>query len=693
VALRVGLVVLVVLLVLGARAPQVGAHANLERSDPSANSVSPDSPVEILLYFSEQPELRASRVAVLDPVGAQVDNSDLHEHGPTTLSVTVPELPDGTYTVTWRTVSAVDGHATAGTFAFSVGAPSASTAPIPPGFVFDPGGPPRWFSVVARWVGYLSLFVLIGMVAFPTAILRPALRRAGVRQPERHGAERLMAMFTLALLVLGALLILVMQVWTSGGAITDVFGKTLRDTLFDSRFGRTWLARAALTAFAVGGLLAFLRTPDGGRAPWSGWLVLLLGGAALALPLVVSLNSHAAANENLAGIGTAFTWAHLVVGGLWIGGLLNLVAVLPATLGKIKERKRRAVLSHAITRFSALAVGSVALLVATGILQWWLIVGSVSATLTSGYGVTLIVKVGILLPLLILGAVNLLVVRPGIATLVRERLADAGHRGGQLVTLFRRAVAAEVGLGLVILVVTGVLASGSPPYSASSVASGSSGLVQTQQAGPLDVTMSLDPGVAGTNTIDFFLQGLGEESPVREFVVRFTYLDDRFGTTEDIATGIHPTHYQLQGSQLSLAGRWQVEVVVRRDGLADARATFEIDVPPPTQAASTSAPQPSLDATPSGPTANIAAYDSLTFSPSELEVAAGTVTFRFSNEEEGVPHNFHVFRGDDADGQSIGMTELTRGPDTQTLTVDLEPGRYFFHCDVHLNMQGYVTAQ
>ena len=66
----------------------------------------------------------------------------------------------------------------------------------------------------------------------------------------------------------------------------------------------------------------------------------------------------------------------------------------------------------------------------------------------------------------------------------------------------------------------------------------------------------------------------------RTVVVRYKYVDRNLGENEDFAQPFHPpTHYTLSTSQLSLAGKWEVEVIVRREGLLDARATFDLDVP------------------------------------------------------------------------------------------------------------------
>ncbi len=82
------------------------------------------------------------------------------------------------------------------------------------------------------------------------------------------------------------------------------------------------------------------------------------------------------------------------------------------------------------------------------------------------------------------------------------------------------------------------------------------------------------------------------------------------------------------------------------------------------------------------------------FDKEDLKARAGSVTIEFDNRDGGVVHNVHVYKGDDADGDSVGETELEAGPVTQTLTMDLEPGEYFYVCDAHpATMEGTLTVE
>lgn len=82
-----------------------------------------------------------------------------------------------------------------------------------------------------------------------------------------------------------------------------------------------------------------------------------------------------------------------------------------------------------------------------------------------------------------------------------------------------------------------------------------------------------------------------------------------------------------------------------------------------------------------------------TFDVEELTAPAGTITIEFDNQDSGVVHNIHFFEGEDASGEDVAATELEIGPVEQTLTMELEPGTYFYQCDAHpTTMKGILTV-
>src|SRR5258707_9229550 len=103
--------------------PSAGAHALLLSSAPAAGSTVGTAPTEVVLTFGETPDPRLSSVKVLDSKGTDHASGPVQTvpGEPLRLRIGVGQLVDGVYTVSWRTLSAVDGHIAAGSFAFGVG--------------------------------------------------------------------------------------------------------------------------------------------------------------------------------------------------------------------------------------------------------------------------------------------------------------------------------------------------------------------------------------------------------------------------------------------------------------------------------------------------------------------------------------------------------------------------------------------
>jgi len=111
----------------------------------------------------------------------------------------------------------------------------------------------------------------------------------------------------------------------------------------------------------------------------------------------------------------------------------------------------------------------------------------------------------------------------------------------------------------------------------------------------------------------------------------------------------------------------------------------------PTAPAAT--PTPSPDETPAARAELTLTGVSNTFLESELEAPAGPITIVFNNRDAGIVHNVHIFRGENAQGEDVGATELEVGPIEQTLDLDLEAGEYFYQCDAHpTTMSGRLTV-
>jgi copper resistance protein C len=97
------------------------AHAYLVKSSPVRRAMLSSAPTRVVLWFNERLEAQFSQLAVWNAEEQQVDAGDV-QVGPDDgkkLSVGVPTLSPGTYTVKYRVLS-VDGHIVEAEFPFTV---------------------------------------------------------------------------------------------------------------------------------------------------------------------------------------------------------------------------------------------------------------------------------------------------------------------------------------------------------------------------------------------------------------------------------------------------------------------------------------------------------------------------------------------------------------------------------------------
>ena len=97
------------------------AHSQLVRSQPGRGAAVARAPERVRLWFSERLEPAYATLSVWSEGGAQVDAGDaaVDAADAAVLSVAVPNLVPGRYTVRYRVLS-VDGHIVESSFAFTV---------------------------------------------------------------------------------------------------------------------------------------------------------------------------------------------------------------------------------------------------------------------------------------------------------------------------------------------------------------------------------------------------------------------------------------------------------------------------------------------------------------------------------------------------------------------------------------------
>jgi copper transport protein len=175
--------------------------------------------------------------------------------------------------------------------------------------------------------------------------------------------------------------------------------------------------------------------------------------AAVAVLLIPGTAGHAA-QTSPAGLTLSADWVHLISGSVWLGGLVGLLVLwfgVPAA-------RRVPALSVVVPRFSNVALGAVAFLVVTGTIEAIDHMPALDALWKTGYGVAILVKVGILLAALAVASGNLLRSAPALAGASENPQRAAGASG-----LLRGLASGEVILVGGAVFVAALLSSLAPP--------------------------------------------------------------------------------------------------------------------------------------------------------------------------------------------------------------------------------------
>lgn len=305
--------------------------------------------------------------------------------------------------------------------------------------------------IAARILQFASAVSLAGLGAFECLVAGPAFRRAAT---DPAAALRLRAIFALLgwaalllALVSGAAWLAANSSTMSGEPMADVLAHGLWMTvLTQTRFGRVWLLRLALAA-----LLGCCFVAQSRERNWASGVAAWLAFA-VAAPLLATLAwaGHGASTPGTPGdLHLSADILHLLAAGVWLGTLPPL-AMLLAEARRIGGAGWTAIARAVTRRFSAMAVTSVAVLFAAGLVNTWFLAGTVPALLGTEYGRLLLAKIAIFLVMVLIAAVNLFRLTPRLG----ER--PAATTGLTLRQLHRNAYL-EAGCGIAVLAIVGVL--------------------------------------------------------------------------------------------------------------------------------------------------------------------------------------------------------------------------------------------
>jgi len=172
--------------------------------------------------------------------------------------------------------------------------------------------------------------------------------------------------------------------------------------LLDTWPGLVWLARQGVLV-VLGAFLA-MRADVTATRDWIAARAQALALATLAVALV-SASSHAAATTPGTALAVAVDVTHLVGTGLWVGALVGLALLLRVS-SREDGADARPYTVLAARRFSRAALIVMLLLIASGLMNAYVQVGSIGGLVGTTHGRLLLAKLALLVPILGLAVVN-----------------------------------------------------------------------------------------------------------------------------------------------------------------------------------------------------------------------------------------------------------------------------------------------
>lgn len=286
--------------------------------------------------------------------------------------------------------------------------------------------------VASRLLWYGGCLAVIGSSAFRILILPAA--RLNSRSMDRATATAGLA--GAAVLFAGVLARLYAQAYVSFGLDEPLTAELVWIVATGlPPWSTGWMAQFAAAMVSV---MAFVAARGGSPAGW-----MLASVAALAVAGSAPFTGHAVAQAGWYALPVALQAAHVLVAGVWIGGLFVMAVVGLPVLARLPSPDPSAVMAL-VKAFSPLALGGAALVAATGVVTMVMYLPTIADLWTTRYGLTLVLKIALVAAVALAGYRNWRHVRPRLSS---PAAAD----------VLRRTVTIELLLALAVLAITAVL--------------------------------------------------------------------------------------------------------------------------------------------------------------------------------------------------------------------------------------------
>ncbi|MGG4469580.1 copper resistance protein CopC [Paenibacillus alvei] len=403
------------------------AHAYIVNSNPSENESLDEAPKKASIEYNEKIQSGFAVFNVTNSAGEKVDKGNVEVNNKT-LSVDLQEnLKDDVYTMEWRVVSA-DGHSISGLVPFSIGELPEGVELPKQQYTADTSS---MVSVSINKVFlYTGLSVFMGLVLFYLVWFRPDALEQKVRIRSKRVAAAALTLIGISLL---SFIIIQTQVNAGVSFFRAWSPSLLIETLKSTKEGTIWaiqmllyivLLLAVIYVFKKGELLK--------RRLWILPLISFIG-----IVVCKAFIGHPSSSPYET-VAILMDFFHLTAASIWLGGIIVTIFLLKEGIFA-KEGQQHNVYWNTLQSYSLWALFTVAVLAISGAVNGSLLIPDFHSLVSTTYGITLLVKIGIFVLMIGFGAYHLV----SRTLLSRQKF-------------YKKTIIIEMVLGVLLLVITSV---------------------------------------------------------------------------------------------------------------------------------------------------------------------------------------------------------------------------------------------
>ncbi|MBZ9536017.1 copper resistance protein CopC [Cytobacillus oceanisediminis] len=527
----------------------VSAHAYITNSNPSENEILEEAPEKVYIEFNEKIQTGFTILNVLNSSGERVDQKNIVINPDTEKSIEVdlkPELPNDIYTVEWRVVSA-DGHSVSGMLPFSIGE-------LPKGASFptqqENGNLTTFISMmINKGFLYIGFSLYMGLFLFYTIWFQK--KNLSSTLIKRTKTVSMTAIILLAISIF-TFLVIQTQSYAGGGIVASIKPTNLLETLSSTKEGTIWIIQIILLAILfVGQRSIWTKESYFERKHW-----FIPGLAFLGIMASKAFLGHPSSSPYET-VAILFDFSHLLAASIWLGGMLVIVLFLREGIFA-KEGEGHDMYWATMEKYSLWALFSVAVLAISGVINASLLIPDFHSLVSTAYGKTLLIKIGLLVFMLIFGAYHLV-----------SRIL-LGKKD-----FYKKSIKIEIGLGILILLVTSAFTQIQTPTLPIDLP-----FYKEAELGGYNenISLSITPkktGVQNQYEVFVFDNNRNPIDPIEQITITLKHgeKETSFPLTQE-----KEGHYFAENLQLNQPGKWDVEIHVLTDELESLDFSYPIQV-------------------------------------------------------------------------------------------------------------------